>query len=92
MIFLYIVIWKQAFRIRFLDISKTVFLRSNPLRKVNFFLHGYDIFFSRFLFLSTYKNFWKYQTVLSKKSNVSQQPKVPVRWYHVTEKNVLLYS
>ena len=48
------VIWKQAFRIRFLDISKTLSLRSNPLTNVKF-LQGYDILFSRFLLLSTYK-------------------------------------
>ena len=46
MIFLHLwsATWKQAFQIRFLNISKSMFLRSNPLRKENF-LRGYDIFF-----------------------------------------------
>ena len=68
MIFLYLESFEnKRFELHFSIFQKPCILQSNPLRKV-IFLHGYDIFFSRFLLLSMYKkNFRKYRTILSKK-------------------------
>ena len=46
----------NLFEFRFLDISRNVFLRLNPHRKVKVFLHDYDTLFSRSLLLSIEQN------------------------------------
>ena len=54
--------------------KKNVFLRSNLLKKV-IFLHGYEIFFSRFLLLSIYENTSEsIRPCFRKTSDMSQQP------------------
>ena len=74
MIFLHLESFENKLSIRFLDIPTTVFLRSNLLRKVKIFCTVMIYFFLILASFHIQKNFWKYQTILSKKSNMSQQP------------------
>ena len=71
-----------------------MFLRSNLLRKVILFLHGYETFFSRFSLLSIYQNTSEsIRPCFRKKSDTSQQPQgVPFLSFKVNREDQLLHS
>ena len=83
------VIWKQACRLDFSIFLKPCFYGQTSSGRWNFFARLWYIFFLDSCFFPNFvnkflrilnnnnniqKNFWKYQTILSKKSNMSQQP------------------
>ena len=64
----------KLFELDFSILQKACFYGQTPSGRWIFF-YGYDIFFFEILasFL-IHKSFWKYQTILSNKSNMNQQP------------------
>ena len=61
MTFLHLEPFERSFRIRFLDISKTVFLTA----MVNFFARLWYFFLKILALFHVQENLWKYKTILS---------------------------